>query len=293
MILRGIEMIQTKTVELVGQVVFWNCASSSNRQKIVDGISETGIKNCDPPERTAIAAARIALEDATHAKGCIVRPLEKNIGLVALQERQGQEENQYEPVVFVHVNDDGITKIGFPGVRDYSEQTAIETTIRSRFSSAIVECDQNHIGKSLANLVRHLGGVMLKPNGGVYWLPAYSDSLWAKVVKIFEGAALKGTTMVHAIQTAKDDAAVRAIHESLRKEVEERVAEIKEEIVSKGNKGLRKDAVVARTNELKALLGKIGSYESLLEGSLADLKQVITECETTTGLAVLYESLAS
>lgn len=282
-------MNTNRTLEIVGAVTFWNCDKQNDLAAIKEGLDELGYGDCAPHARTAFAASKVALTESFGTADHIIRALDNNIGLAVYHETQGNDGNEYDLRCLVRIEADDEIAIELHGAA--AGNGDIRDRIRERFTTALGQVCATAIGTALSKLTTKLAGLSLRPNGGVYWIPEYNRARFEKVAEVFEKAGKNGRTQVHMLQTARDDRAVRAVHRSLIKEVTDECTKIRDEIATRGD-GITDRWRTSRESELEAMMTKLGSYESLMEESLVDLRKLVTDVKATVTLDAVSGSAA-
>src|SRR5438093_130297 len=71
------------------------------------------------------------------------------------------------------------------------------------------------VTKSLVSICTKLGGISLKPSGGVYWIPDHNLGDWVCVAQAVERCPVHGACAVYLIRHSMDEDAMRAVRDGL------------------------------------------------------------------------------
>ncbi|MEO2035001.1 MAG: DUF6744 family protein [Planctomycetaceae bacterium] len=272
-------MSSQKELTIAGSAVYWNCAVESDREKIATELADLGHEDLAPGERTGFAAAKRAAQVVFPGSGYHLGNLEKQGGVTIERVVHSTDtENDYPQVAYLTVDETGhLTGVVITDDSlDINQRIQLRESLRTNFDEAKAQCGATSIGIALTKACKKLGGVSLRDNGGVWFIPEFSQDLFRKIVTVFEGSALAGRSLVQSLTVAKTDETIRGVHESLCGGITERIAEIRTELARDPGKRLRAN----RTAEVSSLLDQAKSYESLLGDNLEDTKKALTELKT-------------
>lgn len=125
---------------------------------------------------------------------------------------------------------------------------------------------------ALTAIVGHLGGVSMRPTGGIYWIPQRSLEMWGKVIKAVQNS---GASAVYMAQTVADAESVRAVCAAIQAEVGAEVERIRNDLAE----GLTNRSGRVRSAQLSALGNRLREYESDLGTTLGDLRDALSQME--------------
>lgn len=261
--------MKTNTIEIAGEVCFWNCAAETDQFKLAQMLDAIDRNECIPHARTAFAAAKQACLKHYRGEGYRVEKLKDGNGVTVERITRGELENSYTQIAYMIVDDDAQT-IEKCRVTDtiIENPSFVEGELIDSFQAELRLCSANAVGLALARAVEAHDGYRLRPTGGVYFLPNFKAEGFQKVADIFEACAIGGNTMVHRLSVAKGDATIRAVHSTIRERITERIAEMRDELAN----GLKKNGRKNRADEVKALIEQTKRYETLLDESLAEVR---------------------
>ena len=154
------------------------------------------------------------------------------------------------------------------------------------------------VAKSLVAINEALGGVTLRPAGGIYWLNEDKLDRWAAVSDLFERASAHqdkdgedvNPSKIHVLRVVADEQMVRAVGESLTNEITSAVETIEAEL----NSGeLRSEACERRLTKAAKLLEKVKAYEGSFGITLEALHTMLDRAATAAAMATIQSSAAS
>jgi hypothetical protein len=268
-----------RELSIAGSAVYWNCAVESDREKILTELDALGHKDLAPGKRTGFAAAKRAAQLVFPGSGFHIGNLDKKGGVTIEKIVHSTDtENDYPQVAYLKIDDAGeltTVVITDPGA-DINKRIQLRESLTNEFATAKAQCGATAIGIALTKTCKQLGGVSLRDNGGVWFVPEFSQELFRKIVAVFEGSALTGRNLVQSLTVAKTDETIRGVHESLCGGITERINEIRTELARDPGKRLRKN----RKDEVSRLLDQAKSYQSLLGDNLEDTKKALGELKT-------------
>lgn len=298
-------------LKLGGGVIFWK-VGPTDRQAFEAGLRSLGLEKYVPDHRTPkailqaalgalyaegppslfereqLAAVMAVLSDDEKAKLTeatadvrrIVRPVAKTAAFNVLLETRAEPRNLYKVMLDAAVTKDGVVTSDPPEYRE---------AIQAAFVRMAGELPASTVTTTLVAVLKDaLGGLMLRPTGGVYWLQAEKLDQWSKVAELAEATALtSGDSCVHLMRTAMDEAAMRAVKDAITDEVRGSIERIQREITD-GNLGT--GALESKVAEAGRLRTRLGDYEELLGSAMAD---VHAQLETVTTAAAHALVLAS
>ena len=274
-------------IEINGAIVFWKIAARSDRQKIVEGLTELGLGQYAPRERTPYTVLCEAARECA-GKDFLIRPLEKRRGVAIVKERRGDvgSGNHYTSRAQVLCPTNGHVDVAY-GL-DYEQQERL-SVVYAALKNALPPAA---VGLSLSKIaVEALSGTRsLRESGGISWIPKHELPQWERVAAVIEGAAESGTSEVHAAWTADSPSTIRAIRNSIVEEITEAVSAIKGEIV---DEAIGAKAIASRRDQLVSYGRKLGLYESVIGEALEDIRRHLEETQYLAAKAELVALSAS
>lgn len=270
--------MKTTSARIDGAVVFWRTGESI-LARLAD-LGDIDLGAFIPKPRTPGAALKDALTDLYANKTMMVRPLDKLDGYAVVDESRGSERNEYTQIIAAWLADGQLI------VQDGAD--ADRMRIAAAMDDSAGRVSQWSTTAMLVGIVEHLGGVPLRPAGGVYWLPLAKLPVWEAAAAIIEPAAYRnGENAVYAMRTAADEAAHRAVEDAIAADAAKQVAEI-EKAISAGDMKVR--GLRAREQELRELRAKVGGYEAMLAKSLDRTRTILDAADQAAAKAIILAS---
>lgn len=271
--------MQQTAIDVSGAVTMWSL-KSTRRDKLAEDLKALDLAKFLPEDRTPKAVLFEVLREKYQTKTRLVRPLAKRSAFTIVDEKRGNDGNDYTNGMLVEVTDDGLIK-ATPG---HDEDAIIAAYMMAKnFLPAAT------LGGVLANIVMGaMSGVALRPSGGVYWVPADRLETWIKVANAVEAAAVgTNTNSVHLLRTKADAATLRAIKDAITTEIAGELERMNTEIMS-GTLGSR--ALETKLREAEALHGKLTAYEALLGETLSTIHDTLEAVKMAAGNAAILAS---
>jgi len=273
-----------------GGVVFWSLGGGTDWQTMFDGLTAAGFQKECADRVTIPEALKSALLDLFGQKRVLVRPLPAGNGYAVVDESASSSKT-------LEYNARVVCKWPL-AVRNVSAQDIVveqgTTEDRLRIYDAVQGqldiAPHNKVAASLVAIVGKLGGVPLKPNGGIYWIPERAMSSWASAVSVIERSG--AGNQVFTARTAMDDDAIRAVVSAVRTEIGTEIAALAEQALTGGD---GKRSMSSRQAKAERLLARVTDYEQLLGVTLQELKDGIetaTACVVSIAAASMGEDMA-
>jgi hypothetical protein len=129
-----------------------------------------------------------------------------------------------------------------------------------------------------------LGGIGLKANGGLYFIPEQHVGRWLDIVMVVEAAAVSPTTNdLSAVPLEMNAMTLRDIKRSITREIESAAERLRKDIAENQ---LGDEALLTRAVRARELRERIRQYESILD-------QTLDVCHQHVDIAVQAFSVAS
>jgi hypothetical protein len=193
-----------------------------------------------------------------------------------VREVRGNTDNDYATSRIVRI--DSAESVQFDN--NFSPDDArIEGAYRSRRETIIPA----RLGHTLSGLlVNNIRATLLRPTGGVYWLPDSGLPEWSKIIEAVETAS--PNSRVYIVRHDMDAESIRAVRDALINELTATCDQLTAQIQS-GELGER--ALASKEREARDLMGKVSAYESILGGGLDSLRTMLSNVETTAANAIM------
>ena len=263
-----------------GAMTYWSLGQQTDPQILQNGLSQFGLPDYSPKPRTWLMSLKAALAEMFAKPEELVRPLKnrKKDGYTVVVEKKGKYENTYTREVNAGVDpDSGHVQIT-AGYANISELQRLANHFHRVLPSSSVS-------DMLTKIIHEqLGGVSLKTNGGLYFIPEDSIRSWQDIIMVVEAAAVEPTTNdLSVVPLEMNDMTLRDIKRSITREIEAAAECLRKDIVE--NK-LGDDALLNRAVRASQLRDRIRRYETILGHTLE-------VCHQNLDIAVQAFSVAS
>jgi len=257
----------TTDVPFSGATVYYSAAVVKDRvalATIVEGVNSAW-KNLIPDLTDWPEAVKRALTSLYAGRRCMIRPLGKGTGYAVVKEEVSDSsldlswDQDFNVLLYPAGCGGGVMPHGIPTIQ-YQEVVAES----NKFRNAILP---GAISNMLSQIVRSLGGVVLRSGGGVFWLPKASLNTWQKLAAGLAHLGIKCYTQ----RTMIDEDATASVLDAIRTDVAKALVGMKknlEEIASDPKKKLTDKMLAARRAEIKALVLRMSQYQADL-GTMA------------------------
>jgi hypothetical protein len=235
-----------------GCVTFWTLAEWSDAARLKAGWEAVGLGRHAPALRPPVACLRDALLETMASQHVIVRPLASKTGFVVVREQRGTDENEYQALFSARIPDGESAPV-------FSMVTRDTARVEEAFRKGVGRLKAHQVSAALVAVMAELGGIRLRPSGGVYWLSGERVEDWARATDAVAHAADGGTSVAYCIRHELDAAAVLAVKDALVHEVTAETERLAKALLE-GDLGDR--AVAARKAEAARLREKVEEYEA-------------------------------
>lgn len=273
--------MNVKNISHDGAVVFWS-AGESRHADLLRGLEAIGLEKYAPNGKTDEAALKATLDDYCSSKRTMLR----RIGRDKIVQKHKSGADGFD-VVDVELSG-----------KDTSNAYTVDFSARVENGRVIVyggyantyelqeawdahKCllTGSQVSTSLVSLaVKYLGGVRIKDEGGVYWLPGHAVSAWDNIAAVFESA---GRNSVYRMTVEMNQESIRAVKDAVVKEVSQAAGAIVEEI---RNNDYGQEALDRRLSAAMALRNRVKEYELILGETLEHLHSVLDVAEAAAGV---------
>jgi hypothetical protein len=272
-------------MRLDGLLTFWSPRAYSRRGLLVDGLSALGYNKFVPQPRSPAAAFRDALE-AVFAKGYEVHRLKNTDCYEVIQIERQEWPNANIRTLYAMGKIDLAAKITFrPWVRE-------EEAVLDSYNQHLGLVRGQQLGECLTTIIDHLGGVRLRPSGGIYWLPGQRVEQWREVAGVVEPAGQGDPNRVYLVQHPMGADEVRAVRDAVIEQVSGEALRIQKELDNPDpDKQLGERALETRKATLMELRKTIREYEGLLGVGLQRLASQVEAVELAAAQAAMMAAV--
>ena len=261
------------SINFNGATILWSITGAASGVALNTRLAELEL----PAARVVDEAQALKMAMQVHSRGqgsLMIRPLSKGVGYALVQETDTGTDMEYSEIYRAIVIEGSLVgrqgrtvvcKVGKAGGN--LDPMEVMNTLQPRFEAYNGCVTSEKMGSCLSSIVRHLGGVAVRPRGGVYWLSDSALPKFQEVAEVIE--QLAPGSQVFRVRTCADEQTVRLVSSSLAHEVQTEASRIQEKL-SEGSLGER--AIESCQKRLKELRNKVESYEGILEQDLETLR---------------------
>lgn len=261
-----------------GVIVFWR-TSDSHKQQVNNALGQYALS-----EEAQSATLKRALTDKFGGPTILVRPMADD-GFAVINEDRGDKGNTYTELFTARVDEGVITMQSYAPI-DAQHKNAVEQA----FTIARLTCPANRVATGMVHLIEGLGGVPLRPQGAVYYLPPQQVPEFTRVAQLIEAASVNGQTAVYLMKTPTDENTARAVIDALVLETSNEAEKIEEEVFA-GELGKR--AMLTRETRAMNLLSRLEKYETLFGANLLAVRETLEKVKGAAATAALLNVSAT
>jgi hypothetical protein len=260
-----------------GVVSFWTLSASFDRQSLLEGWGALGHADLVPEPRPYVAVLKDALAEVVGTAHTLIRPLASKTGFTVVRENRGEDENEFVPLFNARIPEG-------EGSPLFNNESDVTDKVLAAFFQKRGQLTAQQVSGAMVAAVYKLGGIRLRPTGGIYWLAGSRMDEWEQAGGVVAAAARGGAATTYVIRHEIDEKAALAVQDALVEEVEAEAKRLVQEVQS-GELGGR--AVRTRKAEAVALRNKVTEYEQLLNTHLGSLRSSLDAAEQSIAMAAL------
>jgi len=266
--------------DVAGAIVYWSFGPGTSLLNLRDVLDRHGFAKYSPERMTDGAALRAAL--AKEFDGHKVFPVDiegKTVfEVVKVRADKDRLTNDYEHVLTASVNSKQVIDLD---AGDYD----LLTRLTDLFEGYVSLVPVSQLTAVMVAIVDSLGGVTMRPAGGIYWIP---DAHWERWKKLADDIELTGPkNRVDACRVILDESCLKAVREALSNEVSKEAAAI-DETIHCPKTGMR--AAATARKRAQELQDKIRSYEAAFSIALPELADQLSKAVTAEATAVILDT---
>lgn len=274
-----------RSIGIGGGVIFWKIGAATDKEISQDGLRDLGLSQFCPVERSHNSCIRAALaevfEETSKDERYVVRPIKEGFVVANEHHKDDVTAGDKWADVVAKVTIEADLSISLTPY-DYSRLTEL----LERMRQAGLSYSATSVSQSLIKLIEHLGGVALRPNGGVYWLNDEHLDTWAEIAQVFEKAG--ADNMLHVLKVVADEQMVRAVGDALQTEILQDVAKITQEIAG----DVTETGCLRKLEKANQMLQKVRRYEQAFAAPLSALTTAIADLGGQIAMASLQAAAA-
>jgi hypothetical protein len=262
-----------------GAMTYWSLGQQTDPDVLQKGLRQIGFPDYVPAQRSWLMSLKAALAEMFAKPEELIRPLkDKTVnGYTVVVEHKGATDNLYQRTVNAKADENGDVAITV-GYADEQELQQLTNHFRRVLPSA-------SIAATLTDIIRDkLGGIAMKDNGGLYFIPEQSVGKWMDVRMVVEASAVQPTeNHISVVPLEMNEMTLRDIKRQICREMESEAEQLRKDIAENdlGDKALLNRAV--RASQLR---DRIRQYETILGEALG-------VCHQNLDIAIQAFSVAS
>ena len=262
-----------------GSMSYWSLGQQTDPDILENGLSQLGLPKYAPKPRTWLMSLKAALAEMFAKPEELVRPLKnkQRNGYTVVVEEKGDSENSYPRKVNACVTKEGEVSIT-AGYADLYELQRLTNCYHRTLPSESVSA-------TLTSIIHdQFGGISMKTNGGLYFIPEEHTGKWMDVIMVVEAAAVNDTTNdVSVVPMEMNEMTLRDIKRSITREIETASERLRKDITKND---LGDEALLNRAVRASELRDRIRQYEEIVG-------EVLEVCHQHLDTAVQAFSVAS
>jgi hypothetical protein len=263
-----------------GGMTWWSLGQQTDPAILQNGLTQFGLPDYSPKPRSWPMSLKAALAEMFTKPEELIRPLKnrKRDGYTVVVEEKGVSQNTYTREVNASVDPESGRVQVTAGYADVTELQRLTNHFHRVLPSSSVS-------DMLTNIIHEqLGGISLKANGGLYFIPEDSIRRWQDIIMVVEAAAVEPTANDLSVVPLELNAmTLRDIKRSICREVESEAERLRKDIVENS---LGTDALLNRAVRASQLRDRIRQYEQILG-------QALDVCHQNLDIAVQAFSVAT
>lgn len=261
-----------------GALTYWSLGAETDPDILIPGLESLGFPKFAPEPRTWLMSLKASLTDQfTHN---MVRPLKSRTanGYTIVKEIRGIDENNYPRIGNARID----TVTGDVEVT-HGELNAEQLQDKTNHYRRVLPGAS--VSSTLVELLNDsLGGIALRQNGGVYFVPDHNAGVWMEICELVERAATGASkNAMTVIPLEMNDMTLRDIKEAIVHEVTTETARIRRDI-AENDYGDR--AISNRISRSTELIHRVRFYEDLLGEVLDTCREALIQTSIATTSAV-------
>lgn len=265
-----------------------------------DALTNAGMGALLPKASTIPAALKETLAGFIEAANLKVRglpmvinPLASEVkGVEAVQRKPGDRQNEFTHVMSI-VLDETTNRIR---IASYNAQfftlpnkQAVEDRMTAVFHHQLDWYPTPMVSACLARVIEHLGGLLCRKTGGVYYLPESALPRFEPLADAMDAAAGDLSITVTKFTLTPGERSYRLVAQALEREANETMVQVEEALRSIGRQ--RRDGRESRTEMLTSLASKVRRYGDILNQPMTHVLEAIGKVQEAVDAHSAIEDL--
>lgn len=261
-----------------GVVTYFRFSGEVDELELSDAADDNELNEDLLPELPSKSTAMTRAVDACKGKHTLVRAHEDG-GYCIIEEQVEGEDIDFNIECRVKL-DQNKTLIIEPANHPFADQ------IRADFFAHQKKYSTTDISKWLVKQLKRLDAVVLRDQGGVYFVPRPSKKEFQRIADTIRAASKHRIFELPALEA---EATVEAVLDALTSEAEACATQMEQELLAmadeQGGKALGKRALGTRLRVLDGLKEKLKKYEQLLDVNLDSVSEKLEKVQANVALA--------
>jgi hypothetical protein len=262
-----------------GGMTYWSLGQQTDPEILQNGLTQLRLPDYVPKPRTWLMSLKAALAELFAKPEELIRPLrhKHRNGYTVVVEDKGESDNSYSRTVNACVDKEGDVAVT-AGEADRFELQRLTGHYRRVLPASSV-------ADTLTEIIHdQFGGISLKANGGLYFIPEQHLGTWMDVIMVVEAAAVNDTSNdLSVVPLEMNEMTLRDIKRSITREIQTSSERLRKDIAENN---LGNEALLNRAVRASQLRDRIREYEAIVG-------EVLDVCHQHLDTAVQAFSVAS
>jgi hypothetical protein len=262
-----------------GCMAYWSLGPQTDPEILQKGLRQLNLPDYAPAQRTWLMSLKAALAEMFAKPEELIRPLrhKHRNGYTVVVEQKGEYDNRYERTVNACVDKEGRVSVTAGEANRHELQRLTNHYRRVLPASSVSDM--------LTEIIHdQLGGISLKANGGLYFIPEERVGRWMDIIMVVEASAVEPTENdLSVVPLEMNEMTLRDIRRSITREIETAAERLRKDIAEND---LGDEALLNRAVRASQLRDRIRQYEGILG-------QALEVCHQNLDIAVQAFSVAS
>ena len=265
-----------------------------------DALDKAGLPNLLPKASTVPAAMKETLSGFITAANLKVRglpivinPLANEVkGCEAVQRKPGQQVNEFAHIMSIVLDEttDRLSIASYnPAFFSMPNQRAVEDKMTDVYRTQLDWYPTPMVSSCLARVIEHLGGLLCRKTGGVYYIPEATMPRFEALADSMDASEGDLSITITKFPLIPGERSYRLLAQSMEREVNEAVVAVEEALKSIGKQ--RANGKESRTEMLTGLLAKVKNYGDILGLPMTHLLDAIAKCQQAVDAHAAIEDL--
>lgn len=223
----------------------------------------------------------------------VINPLASDVkGCEAVQRRPGNQTNDFTHIMSI-VLDETTNQVQIashnPDFFAMPSKTAVEDRMTAVFTHQLDWYPTPMVSACLSRVIEHLGGLLCRKTGGVYYLPESALSRFEPLADAMDSAEGDLSITLTKFTLTPGERSYRLVAQALEREAMETMVQVEEALKSIGRQ--RRDGRESRTEMLNRLAEKVKRYGDILGQPMTHILDAIGKVQEAVDAHSAIEDL--